>query len=420
MRTAWPKLTLNDVCLRVGDGAHQSPASVEDGMPMASVKDLTPSGITVDTCRRISVEDFGRLARQGCKPQVGDVLIAKDGATALDTVCEIKEPLEVVLLSSVAILRPDTTKVLPSFLKSFLDAAPTRSYMKNAFTTGAAIPRVVLKDFKRAIILLPPLVEQAKICGIICAYDDLIENNTRRIQILEQMAQALYREWFVNFRFPGHSKVKLVESPMGNIPHGWVAATFGGMADISRTGLNPPNFPDEHFWHYSIPSFDAGRMPLLQKGIAILSNKFLVEADCVLLSKLNPRIPRVWLPRIDTSHRALASTEFLVFKTRPSFSLAYLFCLCCSAEFLSVFAGRALGTSTSHQRVKPDDLLRLPVVLPPSGVVQAFTESVTPLLAQIHTLRLKTANLRRTRDLLLPRLISGALDVSNLAIEASD
>jgi len=152
----WEILALGDVCEKITDGAHASPRSVENGLPMASVKDLTAHGLTLETCRRISVEDFAKLVRSGCQPRWHDVLIAKDGATALDTVCRMEEDLEVVLLSSVAILRACPDRVLPCVLHRYLADEGIREYMKGAFTTGAAIPRVVLKDFARAKIIVPP------------------------------------------------------------------------------------------------------------------------------------------------------------------------------------------------------------------------------------------------------------------------
>ncbi len=154
MQTNWKELTLDDVCLRITDGAHHSPKSVEQGLPMASVKDLTSFGINLESCRQISKEDFVKLVRLGCQPEVGDVLIAKDGNSALDTVCEVKKKKDVVLLSSVAVLRPNPEIVTSPFLRYYLDSETTRQYLKNGFVTGAAIPRVILKDFKRAKYLL--------------------------------------------------------------------------------------------------------------------------------------------------------------------------------------------------------------------------------------------------------------------------
>jgi len=282
---------------------------------------------------------------------------------------------------------------------------------------GAAYPAVDTETIARATIALPPLAVQRKIAAILSAYDDLIENNTRRIQILEEMAQTIYREWFVKFRFPGHENVTMVDSELGPIPEGWESKTFSDIAELSRDGINPSTFEDELFTHYSFPAFDNGQMPILERGTAIRSNKYIVVHDSVLLSKLNPRFPRVWLPVVDREHRAIASTEFLVLKPKPPTTSTYLFSLCRSPEFLNAFAKRALGTSTSHQRVKPDDLFGMPILLPQKRLITAFSDSTTPILNFTYNLRLRTANLRRTRDMLLPKLISGELDVEDLDIE---
>jgi len=146
MVSAWNESSLSDVCVKITDGAHASPKSVDLGRPMASVKDLTPYGIDIESCRRISQEDYEKLIKWDCKPLHGDVLIAKDGATALDTVCEIDKEIDVVLLSSVAILRPNMRKVSTGFMRYYLDSPRTRAYLKGSFITGAAIPRSHLKN----------------------------------------------------------------------------------------------------------------------------------------------------------------------------------------------------------------------------------------------------------------------------------
>ena len=119
MNVDWPILTLGDVCEKITDGAHNSPKSVEVGKPMASVKDLTRYGVDLSEARLIPQDDFDKLVKQGCQPEVGDVLIAKDGNSALDTVCTVDEPLDAVMLSSVAILRPDKDKLDSDFLKYY-------------------------------------------------------------------------------------------------------------------------------------------------------------------------------------------------------------------------------------------------------------------------------------------------------------
>src|SRR5439155_26462252 len=138
---------------------------------------------------------------------------------------------------------------------------------------------------------------------------------------------------------------------------------------------------------------------------------FLFFEGSILLSKLNPRIPRVWFPVLTLSERAVASTEFMVLVPKQAYSRELLYCCCQATEFMDRFAGRSGGTSTSHQRVEPEDLLNLPIVLPESNIVHTFTEITSPMFKIIHNLRLKIVNLRRTRDMLLPKLISGEVNV---------
>jgi len=206
----WQTLTLVDVCSVITDGSHQSPKTVANGKPMASVKDLTRFGVDLSDARHIAPEDFENLAKQGCRPQVGDVLIAKDGNSALDTVCTVDKPLDAVLLSSVAILRPNPDVLDSNFLKFYLSSPDTVAYLKSNFISGAAIPRVVLRDFKRAEILLPNLEAQKRISAVLQTIDDKIDLNRRINQTLEAMAQAIFKSWFVDFA-PVKARIAAIE-----------------------------------------------------------------------------------------------------------------------------------------------------------------------------------------------------------------
>ena len=292
------------------------------------------------------------------------------------------------------------------------------------FVTGAAQPKLSQANLRRIEVSLPPLPVQQRIACILSAYDELMENSQRRIRLLEAMARALYREWFVHFRYPGHEKVPLVRPPScpggaspkpdGDIPQGW-EGTFGDIALMDREGVNPSDFPDELFEHFSIPAFDDGRTPAVELGETILSNKYCIDSSCVLLSKLNPRIPRIWLPEPTGTRRAITSTEFLVLKPKTGFTREFIYAKCCSEEFVGQFTSLAIGTSTSHQRVKPENLLAIPSTVPDRKAVEQFTKLVAPLLAMSEQLRAKIQNLRRTRDLLLPRLLSGQVELETEA-----
>jgi type I restriction enzyme S subunit len=302
---------------------------------------------------------------------------------------------------------PPDTKYIKYCLDHRLEALLMRA-------GGGTFPNLTKGDILTFPIPYPP--HRRKIAAILSAYDDLIENNTRRIAILEEMAQLLYREWFVHFRFPGHKQAAMVDSELGPIPEGWEVVKFADIVTLLRRGVKPHEFEDEVFAHYSFPAFDTTRMPLLERGETIRSSKYLVDGENVLLSKLNPRIPRVWLPFPDTNYRAIASTEFLVLLPERPLTRPYLYSLCRSPEFLGDFAALTLGTSTSHQRVKPQDFMNMDTVLPLRSLIDAFSNVVDPMLRVIHTMRLENVALRRTRDLLLPRLLSGEVDVSDLSL----
>ncbi|SRR5260221_120568 len=303
----------------------------------------------------------------------------------------------------------------PLFLSYFL-----RTLNLAHQNTAGAVPGLNRNALHLLSVSIPPPPTQGKIAAILSAYDDLIENNTRRIAILEEMAQSLYREWFVHFRFPGHEKNEMVKSTLGLIPEGWEVKAFSEVALLIKKSIDPGKFEQDAFEYYSIPAFDEGRMPTMNTGKEIKSNKFLVPEGAILLSKINPRIPRIWLTMRTSSSRAVASTEFLVLVPRPPCSREFLFSSCRSTGFIDEFASRAVGTSTSHQRVKPEDFMNLLILQPENILLYKFTEFVTPMFQSIYNLRLRNANLRKTRDLLLPKLISGEVDVEGLEIAGVD
>jgi type I restriction enzyme S subunit len=282
--------------------------------------------------------------------------------------------------------------------------------------TGTTVLGIKQRELRQVLVPLPPLQIQRKIGAIIAAYDDLIENNNRRIKLLEETAQRIYDEWFVDFRYPGHEHVPLIESELGLIPQGWSVRSLVDVVSQSRSSLNPGEFPTETFAHYSIPSFDDGRRPRMEEGAKIKSTKFVVGTACVLYSKLNPRIPRVWMVTPSPEVRAVSSTELLVLTARRDWPLSMVYALLGSEQFASRVAGLAGGTSTSHQRVKPGDLLALRILDPEPSLCRLFARTVDAMTTLAERLRKLCVVLQTTRDLLLPRLVSGEIDLAGLEI----
>jgi type I restriction enzyme S subunit len=308
--------------------------------------------------------------------------------------CSIKHEPGLVSPDYV-VFRCADTRLNPDFLKYYIESADWREWTEGS-GVGSVRMRIYYRELARMPITLPPIEEQRAIAHILGILDDKIELNRRLNDTLEAIARALFKSWFD-------------DAIQSGIPKGWREGKVEELATLSRETINPNEFPEETFDHYSIPAFDEGRLPKIECGGQIQSNKFIVPLNAVLLSKLNPRIPRVWLPNISKSHRSICSTEFLVATPQPGVSREYLYSLFVSQSFVEVFSTLVTGTSGSHQRVKPEYLLAMDVLIPPKQLIARFTEAVAPMYQRIAKDIEESCTLAALRDALLPKLISGEL-----------
>jgi len=206
----------------------------------------------------------------------------------------------------------------------------------------------------------------------------------------------------------------LVDSELGEIPEGWRVFAFGDVAQQGKGVVNPGNSPQDLFTHYSLPAFDSAHCPSIEPGHAIKSNKTPVPDGAVLVSKLNPHIPRVW--HVGTAGpNAVCSTEFIVWAPKAPANSAFLYCLASSPEFSGAMHQLVTGTSNSHQRVKPDQLREIRVFAATENAIEAFSEWVRSPLEKILQNRQQSRTLAAPRDTLLPKLISGELRVQDAA-----
>jgi type I restriction enzyme S subunit len=293
-------------------------------------------------------------------------------------------------------------------------------------------PYLSLTDQRRLTVTLPPLASQQAIAAILGALDDKIELNRRMNATLEAMARALFQSWFVDFD-PVRAKLdgrqptgmdaataalfpsSFQDSEAGHIPHGWCIGKVEDLAAFNRGTINPGDFPSESFDHFSLPAFDNGRTPKVELGSDIMSNKFIVTPNAVLLSKLNPHIPRIWLPFLRDSHRSVCSTEFVVACPKPGVSREFLFSLFNNSAFASTYGTLVTGTTGSHQRIRPEAVLDMKVVVPPAALIQAFTRLAQRMFDRINQGIVESHTLAVLRDMLLPKLLSGELSVTKAA-----
>ncbi|MCZ2291587.1 MAG: restriction endonuclease subunit S [Burkholderiales bacterium] len=282
---------------------------------------------------------------------------------------------------------------------------------------GAAQQNLNQEMIRKFSIAVPPLPLQRRIAGILSAYDELIENSQRRSRILETMARALYREWFVHFRFPGHEHVPRVPSPLGEIPQGWEVTTVGDTLDISGGGT--PSRKNEEYWdggtiQWYSPSdlTGAGTMfmddsgdHITELGLAKSSAKLFPANSIMLTSRAT-----IGAIAINTQP-ACTNQGFITCMPNERVPLCFLFHWL--TENVPVFQRMASGAT--FKEISRGVFKTIDFLLPPRGLVDRFEAIAAPLAGQMLALQRQIQTLRRTRDLLLPRLLSGQIDVEMLA-----
>ena len=327
----------------------------------------------------------------------------------------------------VAAIRHRHDPTLQPFVRGVIEAELPELLSQ---ATGSTFPNVSAHQL--ADIPYPNLgkSEQRAIANILGTLDDKIELNRRMNETLEEMARAIYKDWFVNFG-PVRAKLegrepylppelwalfpdRLVDSELGEIPEGWEVGSFSEVVILLRDNENPATSSDAVFSHFSIPAYDEGQMPKRELGESIKSSKTQVPPNVVLLSKLNPEIERVWLVDVVHGERAICSTEFLVLRPHPPFQRSYVYCLARSPLFRQQMESLVTGTSKSHQRAPATAILSLGAVIPPARVIETFEVSASEMLSRGATLRRESHALAAQRDALLPRLVSGDLRVGKI------
>ena len=335
-----------------------------------------------------------------------------------------------VVSTKLMVIRPKPGKVSPRFLYHFLTSRKITDWLQRlAESRSGTFPQITFDQVAELDLPRLMLEEQRTIEELFDALDDKIEQNRRTARALDRLARAIFRAWFVDFEpvkakaagaasFPSMPQAifdalptHFVDSDIGPVPAGWEIGGIPSMATLSKVQVKPQEHVSEGFEHFSIPAFDAGMRAVVELGEVIKSNKFLVPEGCVLLSKLNPRIPRIWLPPPPRGRQQIASTEFIVFMPRSAFDRHYLYCQFQQSAFREELAQSASGTSNSHQRVRPNDVLHKAIIVPPSPIRKGFADVADPLFALSAANHAESATLAKVRDYLLPKLFRGQVRV---------
>ena len=402
MRSVVP---IKDFAVGIYDGPHATPKPSSKGPIFLGIKNVTEDGrLNFAEVRHVSEAEYPRWTRR-VKPQKDDIVFSYEAT--LHRYARIPEGFDGCLGRRMALVRPDRNKVDPRFLHYYFLSEHWRGKMDAITITGATVNRIPLTIFPETEVSFPGLNEQQKIADILSPYDDLIENNRRRIALLEEAARLLYREWFVHFRFPGHEHVKITNG----FPQGWE-----GLPASEAFQVNPrtPRNADETIAYVPMAA-------LLQSGMVIdrsdleyreKSTSVRFKNEDTLFARITPCLENGktgFVQLLASDEVACGSTEFIVLRGRHV-SNVFVYLTARQPKFRENAIKSMIGSS-GRQRVQPSCFDRYMVPIPPNLMAKQFAEAVEPMFEQIGRLDQQNQKLAQARELLLPRLMNGEIAV---------
>jgi type I restriction enzyme S subunit len=379
------------------DGPHATPKPSEVGPVFLGIGNITEDGkLDLTDLRHIAEEDYAQWTRR-VTPRPGDIVFTYEAT--LNRYAIIPDGFRGCLGRRTALIRPNPAAVNPRFLFFYFFSHDWRKTIDQNILSGATVDRIPLTKFPTFPIRLPERPVQDRIASILSAYDDLIENNTRRIRILEEMAQMIYREWFVNFRFPGHENVKMVESELGPIPEGWKAKSVGSTSVNFDSKRKPLSSMERAKRPGPYPYYGAARIFDFIDGYLFDGRYLLLAEDGSVIT--DDRHPVLQL----TDGKFWPNNHTHVLLGQSPVSTYFLYLTMRQVDISGYITGAA------QPKITQANLNRIPVLVPSEDLLQAFDRNCTPLLDEVAVLHRKQKNLRTTRDFLLPKLISGEVSV---------
>jgi len=408
---AFETITIEDATERLIDYRGKTPPKTGSGVRLITAKVVKGGQIHDEPAEFIAADFYDEWMRRGL-PQKLDVLFTTEAP--LGEVAILRGDLKIALAQRIILLRAKQGLIDPFFLFYALQSDFGQGELK-ARASGTTVLGIKQSELRKVLIPFFPLSVQRRIGSILSAYDDLIENSQRRIKILEEMARRLYREWFVHFRFPGHEGCTFMDSPLGEIPEGWEVCALGDFVQF-KSGFA-----------FKSGSFIANGGHRLVTIKNVQDGAFNPESDS-RMSELPPNLPAYCVLKDGDILLSLTGNvgrvclvydgPFLLNQRVSKLSpvaisdWAMTYCMFREPEMRTKL--EMLSNGVAQQNLSPVLASRMDIVLPPLELRQNFDAATQLMVRSIVQLYTTIQNLRRTRDLLLPRLLSGQIDVEAL------
>jgi len=399
---SWEKVKLKDVCLSISDGDHQPPPKVDRGVPFVTISNITNTNqFDFSNTMFVPQEYYDNLDSKR-KPQEGDILYSVVGSFGIPVYMKNDTPF--VFQRHIAILRPDLEKISPKFL--YYTMLNRDFYMKaDAAAIGVAQRTVSLTALRNMYIDIPAIGVQKKIAKTLNAYDDLIENNQKQIKLLEEAAQRLYKEWFVDLRFPGYENVAIIDG----VPEGWKKDSVDSRIKLlSGYAFKSSEFKDEG--KYKIVTiknvkdgqFDGNNV----SRIVEIPDKMPVHcklSDGDILLSLTGNVGRVCI--IHGEDYLLNQRVAKLKSDIPAFT----YCLFRSKDMFDEMNNLANGAA--QQNLSPIRTGKIQILFPIDELIRKFEAEVSPIVDEIAVLNNGILALIQARERLLPKLMGGEIEV---------
>lgn len=405
---SWEKVKLNDICSSIYDGDHNAPPKSDTGVPFVTISNIDAADGSIDFSNTAHVPNsYFESLKPERKPRPGDVLYSVVGSFGIPSLVKDQKPF--VFQRHVAILRPND-RIEPEYLYYSMKSR-NFYHWADSVAIGAAQRTVTLGQLREKTIALPPLPVQSRIAGVLSAHDKLIENNRRQIKLLDEAARRLYKEWFVDLRFPGHET-----TPIHNgVPEGWAKGSLLDLADVVR-GCS-----------YSSDQIVAGNRTLINLGNLTPFGGFRFGYEKPFSGKARPDQTvcqgdvvmglteqatglagyAALLPCVPTD--SVISADLVKLSPREGVPRLFVYALLQYGRLSALISPLANGTKIKHLR--PESLPRAVALLPATALMKRYAEVVKPMFDKIALAQQQIVAAREARGRLLPKLMSGEIEV---------
>ena len=380
----WKEVKLNDVCELIVDCPHSTAPDEGHGYPLIRTPNIGKGRLILDGVHRVSKDIFDtRNARAVPKPY--DLIFARE-ATA-GNVAQIQEGQEVCLGQRTVLIRPNQSIVDSSFL-TYLLLAPLQQHNLVSSANGATVAHVNLPTIRNLKISIPELPLQKKLGSILASYDNLIENYQRQIKLLEEAAQRLYKEWFVDLHFPGYENTKIVDG----VPEGWRKGTLSSISEFRRG----KTITKKEIKEGTVPVVAGGLTPAYYTNTSNTGSRVIT----ISASGANAGYTRLYYQNIWASDCSFVDASMTKY-------LYYVYC------FLKVNKSLIdnLQKGAAQPHVYPKDINALEIIIPSQKILDSTEEILSSMFEEISQIDAQIHLLIEARDRLLPKLMSGEIEV---------